>query len=278
MPARREPRWIERADNIEEVARDSFPSKVVVVLAKRAAARCSLCKLATSGPGQDPGASVTIGVAAHIKGASPGGPRYDGAMTPTQRKGVKNGIWLCQNHAKEIDDDASRYTVPYLEQLKEAHEADIAAEIRSGTRANVDDDRILAALEVVLDRPALYEPFANCRNAYFGKAVSDVVEALNTGVHRLRDGTEIQRVPSRHQLKGKKAGEALAGIVDTLGDLRALHASLVERALINDGCGCAKNAEASAPLDELRRKIIAFHTVRPTFARHVRSPSEPRRS
>ena len=198
-------------------------------------------------------------------------------MTPAERKGVKNGIWLCQNHAKEIDDDPLRYTTPYLEQLKEAHEQEIAAEIRSGTRPTADDEKILAALEAAIDRPALYEPFANCRNAYFGKAIGDMIEALNTGVHRLRDGTEIQRIPSRHQLRDKKARDVLAKIVEDLGELRARHASLVEAQLINDGCGCAKTTNASQQLDELRERVLAsFRTVRPTFLRMLRRASQLR--
>jgi hypothetical protein len=234
------------------MARDGFAAKVVAVLAKRAAARCSLCKVATSGPGQNPDVSITIGVAAHIRAAAPGGARYDTAMTPAERKDATNGIWLCQNHAKQIDDDPDRFTIRYLQQLKEAHEAVISAEIRSGASAAPDDEKILTSLEAVLDRPALYEPFANCRNAHFGKAVSDVIEALNTGVHRLRDGTEIQRIFSRHQLKGKKARDVLATIVERLGELRALHAALVDKQLINDGCGCAKPPESSAPVSPHR--------------------------
>lgn len=235
-----------------------------------------MCKVATSGPGQNPDASVTIGVGAHIRAASPGGPRYDAGMTPAERRGAQNGIWLCSNHAKQIDDDPTRYTVAVLEQLKAAHEAEVSAEIQSGTRSDADDEKILAAFEGVLDRPALYEPFANCRNAHFGKAVSDVIEALNTGVHRLRDGTEIERLSSRHKLKGKDARETLEQIVETLGELRAQHASLVATGLVNDGCGCAKPPEVSAPLDQLREKIFSlFRTVRPTFARSVRTAADP---
>jgi hypothetical protein len=61
---------------------------------------------------------VSIGVAAHIKAASPKGARYDPRMTPAQRRDPRNGIWACQNHGKLIDNDPRRYTVTRLRRLK----------------------------------------------------------------------------------------------------------------------------------------------------------------
>jgi hypothetical protein len=68
---------------------------------------------------------VSIGVAAHIRAASPLGARYDPRMTPAQRRDPRNGIWACQNHAKLIDNDPRRYTVARLRQLK--REAEVEA-------------------------------------------------------------------------------------------------------------------------------------------------------
>jgi hypothetical protein len=48
---------------------------------------------------------MTIGEAAHISAAAPGGPRFDGSMTPEQRRHCDNGIWMCSNHAFLIDED-----------------------------------------------------------------------------------------------------------------------------------------------------------------------------
>jgi ribosomal protein L37AE/L43A len=47
-----------------------------------------------------------IGVAAHISGAAPGGPRYDASMSSEARKSINNGIWLCANCARLVDGDA----------------------------------------------------------------------------------------------------------------------------------------------------------------------------
>lgn len=40
-------------------------------------------------------------------------------MTPEIRASVSNGIWLCAVHAKEVDDDATTYTVDVLHAWKE---------------------------------------------------------------------------------------------------------------------------------------------------------------
>jgi len=51
--------------------------------------------------------------------------------------------------------------------------------------------------------PAFYTPF-NSESSIpaFKKAITDTIEAINTGVHRLRDGTEIRRIPNRrHSVK-----------------------------------------------------------------------------
>ncbi len=62
---------------------------------------------------------MNIGVGAHITAASPGGPRFDRGKSQSQRASVANGIWLCQNCAKLIDNDSSRYTIDVLLQWKQ---------------------------------------------------------------------------------------------------------------------------------------------------------------
>src|SRR5207248_10879375 len=41
--------------------------------------------------------------------AALGGARFDPDLTPDQRASRQNGIWLCQTHAKLVDDNAGRY-------------------------------------------------------------------------------------------------------------------------------------------------------------------------
>jgi hypothetical protein len=101
------------------LGRDNFSRDVIDRLAKRAGMKCSCpqCRLPTSGPDAAEG-TTNLGVAAHITAASPGGARYDESLTPSERSSIANGIWLCQNHAKLIDDDEATYSVDRLQDWK----------------------------------------------------------------------------------------------------------------------------------------------------------------
>lgn len=100
--------------------RDDFTLQTKELLAKRVGYRCSNpgCRQPTSGPRSDPEKSINVGFAAHISAAAPGGPRYDEALTPEQRKHPDNGVWVCGTCAKLIDNDANRYTRDALRQWK----------------------------------------------------------------------------------------------------------------------------------------------------------------
>lgn len=65
---------------------------------------------------------VIVGVAAHIKAAAPGGPRYDPLQTTDERRHSSNGIWLCTTHAKQIDDDPAHFTVEKIKGWKQGAE------------------------------------------------------------------------------------------------------------------------------------------------------------
>ena len=105
-------------------ARDEFTKETKDILAKRVGLRCSNpnCRRPTSGPQAHPRKTVNIGVAAHIAAAAPGGPRYDDKMTPEERCGIENAVWLCQNCAKLIDNDAPRYTTDLLRRWRRLSE------------------------------------------------------------------------------------------------------------------------------------------------------------
>ncbi|MCR1847944.1 hypothetical protein NSA42_01530 [Paeniclostridium sordellii] len=101
--------------------RDDFKENTKKTLAQRVGYICSNpnCMKQTIGPHSDPNKSLSIGVAAHIKAASPGGPRYDKYMSSEERKSIDNGIWLCENCAKIIDKDIEYYTVELLNNWKQ---------------------------------------------------------------------------------------------------------------------------------------------------------------
>jgi hypothetical protein len=101
--------------------RDEFSARVVQTLRRRVGDRCSKpgCRCPTSGPNEHPDLATNIGEAAHITSAAPGGPRYDATLTSEQRCSIANAIWLCKNHAREIDVDPMRYPARMLREWRE---------------------------------------------------------------------------------------------------------------------------------------------------------------
>ena len=113
--------------------RDDFPQRIRETLGRRVNFLCSNpdCPLGTIGPHSDADKSVNKGVAAHISAAAPGGKRYDASMTSEQRSSIDNGIWLCQNCAKLIDSDESRYTTELLRAWKLVAESRVARSMQA---------------------------------------------------------------------------------------------------------------------------------------------------
>ena len=110
---------------------EDFPEPVKRILAARAGHLCSNpeCRVFTSGPQEDPAKAVNVGVAAHITAASVGGPRFDPGLSPEQRSAPSNGIWLCQNCAKLVDNDVLRFSVTLLNGWKGDAEEEAQARI-----------------------------------------------------------------------------------------------------------------------------------------------------
>lgn len=106
-------------------SRDDFTQDTKRRLAHRAGYRCSNphCRALTAGPSDAaPDATTSIGVAAHISAAAPKGPRFREELSVQERSSIDNGIWLCQNHAKAIDDDPRRFPETLLLAWKEEAE------------------------------------------------------------------------------------------------------------------------------------------------------------
>ncbi len=116
--------------------RDDFSSKDKDTLARRVGYHCSnpTCQKLTVGPNQDPGKTVSIGVAAHITAAAPGGPRYDKNLTSEQRSSLENGLWLCQSCSKLIDSDCVRYTTAILLEWRQEAENSALANLEGANQ------------------------------------------------------------------------------------------------------------------------------------------------
>lgn len=119
---------------ISTSARDDFTKPTLRLMAQRAGYVCSYpdCRQLTIGPSDDRKSGLTmVGVGAHITAALEGGPRYDGSLTSEERASEANGIWMCQLHGKQIDDNASRHTDVDLKRWKSQHQEWIFARIAS---------------------------------------------------------------------------------------------------------------------------------------------------
>ena len=84
-----------------------FSSKTRDRLAKRAHFICSNpdCGDQTVGPNEQDDKVTLIGEAAHISGARETSARFDANSDDFKRAEITNGIWLCRNCHKLIDDD-----------------------------------------------------------------------------------------------------------------------------------------------------------------------------
>lgn len=123
------------------MARDDFSTDTTRRLAHRAGHHCAFqpCGAHTAGPSEEgPEAISNVGVACHIAAASPGGRRYDPSMTSEQRCSIENGIWMCQTHAKQIDDDEVTFRVEVLKRWKNEGEARARSMIGVQTGIKVD--------------------------------------------------------------------------------------------------------------------------------------------
>lgn len=100
--------------------RDEFSAETKRAVAARVNQRCSRpeCRAPTFGPTIDPEKCLNVGVAAHISGASPAGPRFDEGLNSEQRSHPTNAIWLCQTCAKLVDNDTARYSEGVLRAWK----------------------------------------------------------------------------------------------------------------------------------------------------------------
>lgn len=128
--------------------RDNFTSSTKDVLAKRVGFHCSNpnCRSLTCGPRTEENKFVSIGVAAHISAASPNGPRSNKHLTSDQRSSIKNGIWLCQNCAKLIDNDPLKYSEDILKSWKRNAEHFASNKIAKRTAEIIHDPQLLEQL------------------------------------------------------------------------------------------------------------------------------------
>lgn len=107
------------------MAPPDFSNSTRELLAKRANQICSNpeCGAATAAASQSsPDKVIVVGEAAHIYGARETTARYRASMSDIERADIINGIWLCRNCHKAIDDDQNSYPADLLYKWQSIHE------------------------------------------------------------------------------------------------------------------------------------------------------------
>jgi transcriptional regulator with XRE-family HTH domain len=137
--------------------RDDFSAKTIAAVAARAGYVCSnpTCRRSTAAPHPtEPDRAINAGVAAHIAGASPGGPRYKLSQTSEQRTSAENAIWLCQQCSRVIDAAPEAFPVDTLVAWKRY------AEERAARNARNAGDQITPLMHDIDRASALLAEFA----------------------------------------------------------------------------------------------------------------------
>lgn len=178
---------------------------------------------------------------------------------------------------KEFEERLRAKAESLLKRFIEGEEfPDTPADLRNFAEAITpqSDDEILALMAGLFDRPAFYTPFHQESSIpAFKKAITDTIEALNTGIHRLRDGTEIRRIPSRHAIQSAETKKILSQIERMLGELRAKYDESIKVGDIRP-CGCNVpgcpvffvSPRAANEMDHLREEILGtFCRLCPAF-------------
>lgn len=126
------------------------------------------------------------------------------------------------------------------------------------------EDEALRALGPLFDRPAFYTPFySESSLPAFRRAISDTIEAINTGIYRNREGVVVRRIPAKNDFTSNQVRGSLDSVVRDLNRLRVLFDDGIRKGRIEQ-CGCGEpdcptflvHPEAAQDLDEVRGRIL----------------------
>lgn len=146
-----------------------FTAETVLTLSKRAALLCSNpdCGTLTSGPAEETTNSINIGEAAHIYGRTSTSARYKPDLSVAELSDITNGIWLCRNCHKVIDNDPVRFPAELLFEWRRQHEQSVSARLGQPgerLREKIQAEQLQLfetssrlAQQIVLDRPRMWE-------------------------------------------------------------------------------------------------------------------------
>lgn len=134
---------------------------------------------------------------------------------------------------------------------------------RTSSSAVVSDHEALELMSECFDRPAFTTPLRQESHIPdLKKATTDTIEALNTGIRRLRDGTDLGRIPRRSELGDPAKRAAVGAIVDKLVHVRADYDALIRTGDLRECCDGTCGTlfatwRAEQVLDEGRASVLA---------------------
>lgn len=204
------------------MAKPDFSTKTKETLAKRAAFICSNpdCQASTIGPNEDAEKATSIGEAAHIHAARKSFPRFDASMTDTARAEITNGIWLCRNCHREIDQNGNNYPVELLFAWREAHEVQVkqglgkksdrlAEKLQSDTLEQFEGYPAIVR-RIVIDKPRGWEL----------RLTAELLRYLNRGhFRRMRDLKDGLYTQSKIRVAGHNVPDWVDARTDELVEL-----------------------------------------------------------
>lgn len=138
----------------------------------------------------------------------------------------------------------------------------------------LSDSDILNLMAAVFERPVFTTPFS-CETSLpaFQQAIEDTIGALNTGNWKMRDGTEIRKIPSLHHLKDPKLKATVLQVTHELDDLRRTFKKHLQAKTVRP-CQCGKpecslfmvDLSAERDLNATRTHLLrTFSSAYPSF-------------
>ncbi|MGB1251652.1 MAG: hypothetical protein ACPG8W_13625 [Candidatus Promineifilaceae bacterium] len=197
-----------------------------------------------------------------------GGPVSAGIKTKCQDHAKDKKIYQCQVWSgSEFEEFLRFHASSVLERFFHGEKLpDDSGELRKFVAKLNPTTRKETAnlLKRLFDRAAFKDPVRTESSLpAFKQAINDTINALNTGIWRDREGAQISRIPSRHDIPDTKVQDELAECVDYLRRLRIAFDDGLRNRTIKP-CGCNQldcpvyiiEPEAIIVLEEVRTEAI----------------------
>lgn len=139
----------------------------------------------------------------------------------------------------------------------------------------ISDKELLALFARCFDRPAFQTPFHQESSLpAFKQAIIDTIDALNEGDWRKRDGTLIQKIPSKYSLVEPENRKVIDFIVEKLIELKVSYEHFKESHDIKICSGAGYWHEISPKarriMDEIRQELLnRYKSIYPEFSVYI---------